>query len=198
MKLTLTEELFRIKSMMNLNEDVSNMTLSDFPQEIRDILFDNYLYAVWDFDWNTEQDKFINKETGKLDGEGFDKWKDEHHEEQFAKNKKKILLAVATDLHHLKMKLYYAKESRDLEEHLISLFGFHITDEAGNFIDNDVFENFVKENPKYKKAYDQWMEVSKKYDEWFMKDYNSSKGVPTYNELHKLYYYLKNGQYEAN
>jgi hypothetical protein len=192
MKKNINEEIERIKDVMGLTENVAVNSLDDFPEDLKNIFFNNYGHLINKYDWNTENDKFTNRETGEYDGVGFGKWKEEEQKRQFEKNKRRIMSAVTEDLVGLRRQKYFRKKLKEYEDELLDLFGFHITYEGG--INDSVFHDFVVERPKYKKYYDKWHEFFEFEMNKLFKNYNSAVNVPSYADIRKIYNFLKTGK----
>ncbi len=197
MKKNINEEIEKIKDVMGLTENVAVNSLDDFPEDIKKIFLNNYLHLISKFDWNKENERFINRATKEYDGEGFNKWMKEEEKRQFEKNKRKIMAAVAEDMINLKRKMYFRKKAEEFENELKDLFGFHIMgyhDEVGNHISDDAFRKFVEERPKYKKYYDRWSNFEDEETKYLLKNYHSAVNVPSYAEIRKIYNFLKTGK----
>lgn len=197
MKKNINEEIEKIKDVMGLTENVAVNSLDDFPEDIKKIFLNNYLHLISKFDWNKENERFINRATKEYDGEGFNKWMKEEEKRQFEKSKRKIMAAVAEDMINLKRKMYFRKKAEEFENELKDLFGFHIMghhEEVGDHISDDAFRRFVEERPKYKKYYDKWVKLEGDDTEYLLKNYHSAVNVPSYAEIRKIYNFLKTGK----
>ena len=192
MKQNINEEIERIKDVMGLNENIAVNSLDEFPEDLKQTFLNNYLHLINKFDWNTENDKFMNRETGEYDGMGFRQWVDNERRSQFVKNKKKIMAAIIDDLKELRRKIYFRKKLKEFEDELLDLFGSHITYEG--HINDSVFHDFVVERPKYKKYYDKWSEFFNVETHHVLKNYHSAVNVPSYADIKRIYNFLKTGK----
>lgn len=183
MKQNLNEYIDRVKSIMRLDEEETNV-FSSFPDHILKTLKDNYgSFYAYKFDWNQKSDE--------LKGPGeFQKWRREFEQKSFVENKAKVIAAVRSDLIHLRRKAMAHKRYQDFENEILSFLGHSITvDGYDDIINYGKFEEFVKERPKYKKAFDRWVELMEEDSKYVLMDMNSAH-IIGYTRTKELYDFL--------
>ena len=196
MKKNINEEIERIKHVMGLNESVAVNSLDDFPEDLKKTFLNNYLHYMNKFNWNDENEKFMNRATGEYDGEGFRKWMEDEERRQFEKNKTKIMAAVFQDMLNLKKKNFFHRKEAEIEEELMDLFGSYITDvyDGLTYVNDDKFRFFIDTHPKYKKYYDKWKYYDTNSTKYLLMNYNSAVNVPSYADISRIYKFLKTGK----
>lgn len=139
MKQSINEEIRKIKNMMGLNEEVHIDVFADFSPELLEFLENNYSHLYrFKYDYNEKAAKFMNRETGEYDGEGFRKWMDENTAKEYIKNKPKIISAIRSDLINLRRTKIAKLKLDAYEELLVSLLGYNVTGEALTKFHEDV------------------------------------------------------------
>jgi hypothetical protein len=139
MKQNINEEIKKIKHMMGLNEEGNLGVFDNFPPELLEFMEDNYSHMYrHNYDWNEMSAKFMNRETGEYDGEGFSKWKEKKETDEFVKNKSKIISAIRSDLITLRRRKLTKLKLDAYEELLVSLLGNNITGQALTRFEADI------------------------------------------------------------
>jgi hypothetical protein len=104
-----------------LNENIlsiNNIDFNSFPNEILKTLEDEYgHYYLYNFDWNSKQDEFIDNP------KGFREWLNINKKEEFIKNLDKIIGKVRQDLILLIKKRNADKVLKEFEELIIPVLG---------------------------------------------------------------------------
>lgn len=126
----INEELKRV-----LNE---NFSISDIPNDIKDIL-DGYDLFM-NFDWNSKQDEFTD-ENGDYDGEGFSNWFKNHQKEEFLKKLPNLIKKVREDIITLHKKSLADKKLKYFEELIIPVLGNEVLIPALSKFEEDVLLN---------------------------------------------------------
>ena len=124
---------------MGLNEEAHIDVFADFSPELLEFLESNYSHLYrFKYDYNEKASKFMNRETGEYDGEGFRKWMDENTAKEYIKNKPKIISAIRSDLINLRRTKIAKLKLNAYEELLVSLLGYNVTGEALTKFHEDV------------------------------------------------------------
>lgn len=182
----LNEEIGRIKSMMGLCESVEDV-FADFPEDLLKYLQDQYGFMYQNnFDWNEMSDRY--------NGPGeFNAWRLENEKSEFIKQKHKIITAIRSDLINTRKSDIANEKTKDYEDYLISLLGHMITlDDHPDILNIDKFEDFIKEHPKYEKAYYKWVLLHDESMKYSTMKLNSFR-VVDYEKLKDLYNFLVKG-----
>ena len=134
----LNEQISRIKLIMGLTEasvdgsgNITNLepnVFDEFPEDVLETLNQNYFYMFSNFDWNSKSSEFTNG--GNYDGEGFNKWIEQHKQGEFIKNIDRIISAVRSDIILMKRKQLASKKLESFEELIKPVFGKNITGDA--------------------------------------------------------------------
>ena len=180
MKFIITEsQLSRLVDENDLNLNI----FDSMPEDILNAL-ENYRFMYNNFDWDQKADEFKGDRAKLL------RWIHNHEQEEFIKNKAKIIKAVRDDLIREKRNAIAGKKLLDFETKLVDLLGHHITANPGDeTINIPEFERFVEANPRYKKADDQWMQLQDEHSKYLFSD-RKGLHIRSYAEMKKLYNYL--------
>ena len=171
---------------MGLCESVEDV-FADFPEDLLKYLQDQYGHMYQNnFDWNQKADEYSGP------GE-FAAWRRENDKSEFLKQRGKIITAIRSDLINTRKKNIAYKKTQEYEEYLISLLGHMITlDDYPDTLNIDKFEQFVKDHPKYEKAYYKWVLLHDESTKYLTINLNSFR-VVNYNKLKDLYNFLVKG-----
>ncbi len=161
---------FIVKQLRQLNEEKvlkENVDFDIFPKEILETLEDEYgQYYLYNFDWNTKQDEFME------DPKGFREWLKNNKSEEFIKNLDKLIQKTRQDLILLTRKRNADKALESFEDLIkpalgdsvlttplskfleFSILNLHTAkeiekayQEAKNIIDSDGSLNYAKITP---------------------------------------------------